>query len=233
MQAEKIKFLLDLFFPIECMGCQTQGYFVCETCANSCMDAAELSCPSCKLKSPVGSTHPGCQTPHLLDGIFAPLSYKNPLTKSAVKNLKYKNVRKLSVALANILGQKIMENFADYVKNNRFAILPVPLHEKRQKYRGYNQSELIAQELAKILHLECRNLLVRSRETKDQTKLARHERFENVTGAFALKGGEGVRGKNFILVDDVSTTGATLIEAGKALKRKGAGIVWGMAVAKD
>jgi ComF family protein len=101
-------------------------------------------------------------------------------------------------------------------------ILPVPLHIKRLKERGFNQSGLLAGELARKLGVPvCLNAMVRKNWTQPQTGLTRNERLKNVRGAFELTGERRVRGRRILLVDDVFTTGTTLSECARILKKKG------------
>jgi ComF family protein len=105
-------------------------------------------------------------------------------------------------------------------------IIPVPLHRTKQRERGYNQSEYVCTGIYEILNLEViPNGLKRIRYTKTQTKLNREERKENVTNAFELneKYLNKIQGKNIILVDDVITTGATILECGRILKANNCG----------
>ncbi len=101
-------------------------------------------------------------------------------------------------------------------------VLPVPLHPKRLKERGFNQSGLLAGELARKIGVPVSfDVIVRKNRTLPQTRLNRKERLKNVRGAFELSGAQGVRGRRVLLVDDVFTTGTTLSECARTLKKKG------------
>jgi len=101
-------------------------------------------------------------------------------------------------------------------------VLPVPLHLKRLKERGFNQSGLLAGELARRLGAPVSfNAIARKNRTQPQTRLNRKERLENVKGAFEIRRAQSVRGRRILLIDDVFTTGATLSECSRILKRKG------------
>jgi predicted amidophosphoribosyltransferase len=139
-------------------------------------------------------------------------------------------------------------------------LTPIPLHSRRLRWRGFNQSEIFAESLASHLNLSCFNVLLRCKSTKIQKDLKREQRLKNIESAFAinpsvspllLRGEEiatsplfskacpefiewkGVRGSSFILIDDVTTTGATLLEATKVLKRNGAKKVICLTIARD
>ncbi|MEA2005111.1 MAG: ComF family protein [Acidobacteriota bacterium] len=103
------------------------------------------------------------------------------------------------------------------------AIVPVPLHPKREKIRGFNQAQIVAKELAKYKGIELlEKKLIRVKNIPPQTSLEASERKKNVRGAFAVKNGESLKGKIILLVDDVYTTGATIKECSLALKKAGA-----------
>jgi len=101
-------------------------------------------------------------------------------------------------------------------------VLPVPLHPQRLKERGFNQSGLLAGELARKLRVPVSfNVIVRKNRTEPQTRLNRKERLKNVKGAFELSGAQAMRGRRILLVDDVFTTGTTLSECARTLKKNG------------
>ena len=108
-------------------------------------------------------------------------------------------------------------------------VVSIPLHPKREKSRGYNQSELLARVIGKELGLPVVNLLARVKNNSSQTGLNEDERRKNVAGIFRFK--TGINGKKILLVDDVLTTGATMEEGAKVLKEAGAGEILGAVVA--
>jgi ComF family protein len=113
------------------------------------------------------------------------------------------------------------------------VILPVPLYRRRERARGYNQAERLAQELARTFPLPLEtSLLVRTRDTASQTGLTPRQRRLNVRGAFAVAARSQVKGKRILLIDDVATTGATLDACARALKRAGAARVEAVTVAR-
>ncbi len=113
------------------------------------------------------------------------------------------------------------------------TVVPVPLHPARLRARTYNQSELLAHELARRLPAACQaDLLDRVRNTPSQTRLGAAARRANIQDAFAVRDPGWVRGRTLLLIDDVMTTGATLHEAARVLKRAGAWQVWAATVAR-
>jgi ComF family protein len=147
--------------------------------------------------------------------------------REAIHSLKYRNMRSLAAPLGEML--------ADYWRENVLAadvLVPVPLHVRRLRERGYNQSELLAVRSGQSLGIPvvC-DVLRRSRYTLAQTRLSGAERRQNVAGAFVCAG-MGLRGKRVVLVDDVCTTGSTLEACSIALRAGGARSVWALTVAR-
>ena len=229
----RINGVINFIFPLECLGCRAPGDFICDYCIKTCVGKPDLVCPGCALLSPVGGTHPGCLTAHVIDGIFSAASFHTPFIHEGIKYLKYKNVRGLAATLVRIINEKLEAEFGSLLKNQEFVITYVPLYPSKQRRRGYNQSELLANALASMRSSMVQASLIKTAETRDQVLLKKEERLENVRGVFRIAQDAEIKNKNFLIVDDVCTTGATLKECAKVLKRNGAGIVWGVTVAKD
>jgi ComF family protein len=150
--------------------------------------------------------------------------------------LKYAGVKPAAKVLGRMLAEAISDIEADFLATP-IAIVPVPLHRARFRQREFNHAELIARVALKLMaapqgfHL-CADALERRRETQSQTGLTRHQRRENVRGAFGVARPEIVKGHEVLLVDDVYTTGATVSECGRVLRRAGASKVWVATVAR-
>ena len=146
--------------------------------------------------------------------------------RKAIHAYKYNRRPELARVLASLVG----EYFAAHPLPTD-VILAVPLHELRERSRGYNQSLLLAQLLGAQTDLPVwENALTRVRATQSQTKLNAVARKANVQGAFAAD--ERVAGRHILLIDDVCTTGATMDACSVALKERGAKSVWGLALAR-
>ena len=220
---------LDLLFPRWCLGCGKEGEYICGDCRRSLPFITPPLCPRCGRPESRGRLCPGCaETEAEIDGIRAPFLFDGVIRR-AVHEFKYRNLRALAPPLAVLLHQYIRENPLPGE-----VLVPVPLHPKRYRERGYNQSALVARELGRIAGLPVvGDCLIRRGYTPPQARTASvGERRVNVAGAFACRDG-GLRGKMVILIDDVSTSGATLNACAAALKSAGAGVVWGLVTALE
>jgi ComF family protein len=162
-------------------------------------------------------------------------SYEGGL-RELIHLLKYGGIR----PAANVLGRMLAEAIGELVPNfpsDSVAVVPVPLYRTKLREREFNHAELIARAAIKLspdssrLHL-CAGVLERRRETPSQTGLTRHQRRQNVKGAFGVAQPEAVKGREVLVVDDVFTTGATVSECARVLRRAGASRVWVATVAR-
>jgi ComF family protein len=160
-------------------------------------------------------------------------SYEGAL-RDLIHLLKYGAVRPATDVLGRLLADS-MARLAPHFAGEGVTMIPVPLFRKKLRQREFNHAELIAQAALKITGRRFQlqpELLERKRETVSQTGLTRHQRRENVRGAFAVTRPEAVRGREVLIVDDVFTTGATVSECARALRRAGAAKVWVATVAR-
>ena len=163
-----------------------------------------------------------------IDGIRSPFRFEGVIRK-AIHELKYSNLKALSLSLAELL--------MEYVEENQIIgdiIIPVPLHKGRIKRRGYNQASLISHDLSKLTDIPVVDgCLVRIKEAKPQVDTESVvERWNNVASAFSCVD-DRVAGKRILIIDDVCTTGATMESCACALKEGGASSVWGLSVARE
>lgn len=162
-------------------------------------------------------------------------SYESGL-RELIHLLKYGGVRPAANVLGRMLAEAIGGLEGDFPPEG-VAVVPVPLHRKRLRQRGFNQAELIARAAMKNMrrgdHLLLRpEALARTRETESQIGLTSHQRRANLRGAFAVAEPETVKGREVLVVDDVYTTGATVSECARVLRRAGATRVWVATVAR-
>ena len=161
--------------------------------------------------------------------IFPLYDYRHPLVKKSIWLLKYKNKRNVAEIFAESLYGRILEELADLSRMENFrdpVIIPIPLAKKRMHERGFNQSLLISKKISKLssgnLILE-KDVLIKPKDTEHQARIEnRNERLKNIVGSFRVINEEKIKNRNIILIDDVTTTGATLGEAKKVLKQAGA-----------
>lgn len=228
--------LLDLLFPKRCLGCGKWGNYFCQDCLKSCLPLEKQICPVCRKSSISNKAHAKCQTRYSLDGLTSIFPYQG-LIKKAVTKLKYKFITDLAQELmATMIHIIVVEkDFAFLGRLKPGILVPVPLHPRRERQRGFNQAELLGRPLAKELGWQVQtDLLKRHQYTKPQVRLQGKARRQNIKGAFQVN--QNFRSMAFcsklIVFDDVWTTGSTLRECGSVLKRAGAKKVWGLTLAR-
>jgi len=221
--------LFDLVFPVACINCGREGSFLCSVCLPKLERLPNQWCVVCHKPAPYGKTHGDCVSRNTVDGSVSALNYKNPEVKRTIETFKYKFIETLSESLVARLAREIKtQGLDEYFQE--FVLIPVPLHKKRFNWRGFNQSELLATSLSATLGIPInQDIIARIKNTKPQTKLTKEERKKNLNNAFSLND-ESNNGK-FLLVDDVVTSGSTINEMAKALKKAGAAEVWAVTVA--
>ena len=220
---------LDLLFPRWCVGCGKEGSFICHSCRQSLPRIMPPVCPKCGRPQSSGILCPDCVGWQAeIDGIRSPFRFDGVM-RQAIHQLKYRNLRALAAPLAELLRDYIITNPVPAE-----VMVPVPLHQKRLRERGYNQSALLARELGKLTSLPVvDDCLVRQQHAPPQARTANvDERRRNVAGVFACRN-QRVRDKQVLLIDDVSTSGATLDACAAALKAAGATSVWGLVMARE
>lgn len=221
------RLFLDLIFPSFCLKCGMEGMYLCTQCAAEEKRIESPRCPMCYRKGSYLVCN-GCRNSIGLDGLIYRFDYeKATLIKKALHELKYNFIEELAAPLGDLLERTLKENLPDE-KENRWVICPVPLHNKRLKWRGFNQAELLAKRLSGFGNV-C-NLLVRSRFSRPQMELDRADRLKNVSGSF-LYCADFVP-ERVVLIDDVATTLSTLNECAGVLKKAGVKEVIGLVLAR-
>lgn len=209
--------IIDSLFPKNCFGCRKEGSLLCEDC-KSLLD--------------ISGFHRNFKTKNLGDLYFA-AEYGNSLVGDLIRKFKYEPfVKDLAPALSSLIIDhlRLLEEKVDF---SNFILIPVPLENKKLKWRGFNQAEEIARELSKFLKIPLSSgILTKKKQTRPQVELSGEERKNNTKEAFELKDGSKVPGRKILLVDDVYTTGSTMEECAKVLKASGAGKIIGIAIAR-
>ena len=223
--------VLDLLFPKFCVSCRKEGDFLCEDCAKSLVFLAP-SCFLCGKRNLSGKTCPACNKKTAIRRFFAPFSYKNEVIRSAIHLYKYGRARELGDVFGEFLAG--MLEFYEFEPRQNMVFIPIPLHKSRKRERGFNQSEILTEFLGTHFGLlAAADALSRVKNTLPQIEMEDDTgRRENIREAFLADRPEAIKNKTIILVDDVSTSGATLEEAARALKKAGARSVWAAVIAR-
>jgi len=183
-------------------------------------------CPTCQISQKSS-----------LAGLISAISYENTAAKHLVHNFKYRFIDGIAEPLAKLISKAWLQNdgpLPDF-------LVPVPLHPRRLRWRGFNQSLLLAEkisgELAPLMSIPVLDILERKKYNQPQMNIKNYqERIENVKNVFGLKNSidkKIIKNKNILIVDDIATTGATLFECAQVLKENGAKKVFAAVVARQ
>lgn len=217
-----IKKFLDILYPKKCPFCRTilakDEDGICKKCRRAIIPIEEPRCMKCG-KPLLKAEEEYCfdckkYNHEFEDGIS--LWIHKPPVSDALYRFKYNGLK----CYGEVFAKEAVKNFYDYMdKRNIDAFVPIPLSTKRYRIRGYNQAEILAEELSKLTEIPVKNVLKRVRETNPQKQLNDLERKKNIKDAFAVKEVDAL--KSVMLIDDIYTTGSTLDEAAKTLKNEG------------
>lgn len=209
-----LKKLLDILFPIECLGCGNNDILLCPNCFNS-----------------IEVNQPEFFSAEYIEQVHICASFHQELLQKIIHLYKYNYIEKLSKHLS-----KLVIDYYSRIENKitEPIIIPVPLHRKRLLVRCFNQSDLIAQNFCQQFKYQLKkDLVVRIKHTEQQAKLNKKGRIENVRDAFKVLDQNFTKDKNFIIIDDLYTTGSTVLGIAKLLKDNGANQVWCLVIAKN
>lgn len=217
------KALLELLYPkpTKCNVCRRASR---EAVCSSCLSALEyiegrvcLKCGKGLFDDYIDSLCPDCKKDNKhFDMAFSCFQYKN-MGKTIIHKLKYEGFKDISYVLARLMQQKLIDEDISYK-----AVVPVPIHKKKLEARGFNQSKLIAERIAKLSGTALWDCLERSEETTEQFKLDRLNRKLNVLNAFCINMlYNKIKYDDILLVDDIYTTGSTVDECSRVLKQYG------------
>lgn len=195
----------DYLFPHFCLGCHEEGSILCFKC-QATISVLGIFVPFEK-KSFLDA--------HAALGFFEEESLLQKLIYAYKYNFVLDSIKIFEILIHDFL--KIHQNYFDLVE----SVVPVPLHKRRYAERGFNQAEEIGNILARGLDLPLEKILIRKKSTKQQAKLQKQERMENIKEAFVVRQKSTLKGKHILLVDDVFTTGSTLDECARVLKESG------------
>lgn len=230
--------LLDVILPPICHICHTfipnaGTLHICQACRDNLPLVSSPLCPVCGIPFiGTGSDHrcgPCLTSPPHFDTARAHFLYEGPI-RNLIHSFKYNQQTQLRNPLALLTLEGIDTFLTD---QNPHLIVPVPLHRSRLRQRGFNQAVLLGRVISNHLSLPMiPNALVRIRPTEPQIDLSAAERRVNVKGAFTVFKPDHVAGKRILLLDDVMTTGSTMDECAKELKKAGADVVISATIAR-
>lgn len=237
--------LVDMVYPPRCAICgrflwkrplvrETCSPFFCPNCLAEFRPLVSPLCPICGQPFPSEATEDHLCEDCLrrrpfYEAAWAPYRYEGSML-TGIHRLKYGAKSFVADALGPLLAQFAGIRLSGL---NHLLSMPVPLHPKRLQERGFNQSLLLAGHVSRTLHLDLDFLsLRRIRYTPPQASLAKRDRKQNVRGAFELRDPGAVKGRSILLVDDVVTTGSTLNECARILRKAGAKEVFGLSLAR-
>lgn len=227
--------ILDFVFPQNCIACdggiQEAKHFLCADCKADIGFISQPYCFQCGVPADLSYAFPHeefecgvCRkNPYQFDQARS-LGFYDTVLRTTIHHFKYRRQMGVLPEMDRLLEKYFEENL-DFCQG--FTVAPVPLHFNKMKERGFDQAFLIARQVARALKLPLEGgLLRRVKATEPQATMTRTERARNIKGAFEVNRPELITGKNILLVDDVFTTGATVNEAAKVLKKNGAGKVY-------
>ncbi len=213
--------LLDLLMPPACASCGQSGALLCPECLSG------FQAPS-RLADRFLAPDAGVAVGDALSLAVAAFAYQGPMRR-ALAALKYTGASRIAPMLARVAAPTLREMLT---LSGPARLVPVPLHVERRRARGYNQAELVARHLARLVGVTVVESLERPRPTTKQHRLNRTARLQNLRGAFAMRPKVAVP-ETVILVDDIITTTATLEACASVLREAGCQAVYGFALARE
>ncbi len=222
---QAISTAFDAVFPEFCTRCSLEGELLCSNCRGATViEALAHRCPFCERETGTGATCRRCARVTSLDGCLATAHYAEPAVKGVVKSWKYDSNQKCEKFIQAWLRRSNLENV---LQNLPWALVPASLHPARDRERGFDQAEILAQMIGQELSLPVENVLQRKKRTQPQARSRRQ--LGELHGAFSVVSEPP---ECVLLVDDVLTSGATLDAAAHALKQAGSEIIWGLVLAR-
>lgn len=208
-----------IFLPHFCIGCFRPGVALCVQCSHKIKTYDVQKCIYCGKKAYFGITHAWCKDKTPLDGVYSLFYYRHPL-KEMLLQIKYRHNRRLLDEMLQILPVRRMFLLWELKKiYENLMVVSVPQTLKVTRERGFNQAAIIGNFFSSALHLPLLHTLSKIKETKHQSLLSERERSYNLHGVYTSKYIPTKRVPNFLLMDDVITTGSTITEAAGTLKK--------------
>lgn len=230
---ETASFLASSTLPETCAGCGLTGAWFCPDCSESLSLDGPPGCQRCGRKGIRRSDCGYCRSrfPVRLTKLRAGYAYDGAMRR-AVQRFKYSR----EFERGRDLGRLLASRYRELMPRDRVDfIVPVPLHQRRLRERGFNQSAVLAGELQEVVGAPVVPAVTRIRNTPPQVRLQGHQRMSNLSGAFDVEEGDlhEVQGKRVLVVDDVTTTGATVAAVALTLQRAGAEEILALTLARE
>jgi competence protein ComFC len=225
--------ILDIIFPKNCLSCAKEGSYVCAECFAKIPIQKSIRCYVCGRRTPDGKTCSACRKKigSCLTGLVIASDWNNMLVRQMIYEFKYRFIKDLANPLGNLLI-----NFFELNRIDFEILIPVPLHKHRLSWRGFNQAQLLAGQLAKHFNIPMtENLLIRERYTLPQMEIRdREQRIKNVSGIFSINPQiqNNIENKIVVLIDDICTTASTFENCAKVLRPSKPKQIWALAVAR-
>lgn len=213
-----ISFFVKRIFPKECFNCLDEGEWFCDACSELLPTHDSKQCLFCGNESQKNGLCANCIKDTGINLAFAAFDYNDEIIAKAIKKFKYSFVVSVGEKLAELLVNEFNRSDFKISHTSDCIIVPAPLSQKRLNWRGFNQAEILANALSKNLNIPAVNDLKKKKDTKQQAELSAEERLNNLSAAFSWQG-ESLAGKSVLIVDDVLTTGSTVKEIAKELKK--------------
>lgn len=217
LPSRRTGWLKDLLFPVSCTSCGTPDTLVCEECL------ADLIKPKVKryYRGP-------------LRAVYGAFDYHDDLTRTLITKFKYEGVTELAAVFGRVLSVLISGEIPALPagRSGSPVVVPVPSDFWRRLERGYNQTELVTRAVSRLTGYPVERSLKKRYPTPSQTGLDRRQRRKNIAKSFIWRGGT-LTGKTVVIVDDVTTTGATIAEAARAMRAAKPKLIYGLVLAFD
>ncbi len=229
MESRLSKLALEALFPRFCLGCHAEGTLWCASCDSVWWPSPlEARCPFCEKEET--RTCDRCQSETFLDGLSVFASYANPVVREAILQWKYIGDR----AVESVIESWLMRAASRLTPKRTDAVFaPVPLHIRKRRARGFDQSGMLADWCGQLFSRPVFDLLMRTRMTAPQAKQQQGERkLGELDHIFVMSSSVHDVPRVVVLCDDVFTSGATMDAAAKCLKEAGVEWVWGLVLAK-
>ena len=232
-----LKLFLDIFFPWQCVYCKKEIHFpypLCKKCQTNIPINSSFICPVCEKKLKNLSKH-YCFRKTNLTALGIVSFYQNPILKKTIHFFKYQSVISLQKPLSSLMIKFLEKtNFFSKINKKDIIVIAIPLHKRKENLRGFNQSELLAKSISTHFSLNYHSkVLLRIKNNTPQAKINNlSDRKKNSKNIFQISNPNLIKNKWIILIDDVYTSGSTMQEAARILKKSGAKKVIGLVLAR-